>query len=88
MNPALSNPDTLGFLGNLSLGPNYARIIFAVFVFQVAAFAFYQLWRRQREYRRLDEAIKVHEETRQREAQATAGSGALHHHLKKDVWTN
>jgi hypothetical protein len=88
MNPALSNPDPLGFLGNLSLGPNCARTIVAVFVFLGAAFAFYQLWRRHREYRRLDEAIKLHEETRQREAQATAVSGALHHRLKKDVWTN
>lgn len=86
MNPALSNPDTLGFLGNLSLGANYARGIVAVFVFQGAAIAFYHLWRRQRELRRLDEAIKLHEEMQHR--QAPAVGGATHHNLKKDVWTN
>lgn len=88
MNLALSNPNTLGFLGNLSLGAGYARGIVALFVFQAVTLVFYSLWRRQREFRRLDEAIKLHEETKHRQAQAEASRGALHHNGKKDVWTN
>ncbi len=86
MNPAPSNPDTLGFLG--SLGASDARNIIAVFVFLAAALAFYSLWRKQRDFRRLDEAIKLHEETMHSEAPAAVGSGALRNQVKKDVWTN
>jgi len=86
MNPAPSNPDTFGFLGNLSLKASDARGIVVVFVFLAAALAFYSLWRRQRDYRRLDEAIKLHEEAKQ--SHAAVSSGALRNQAKKDVWSN
>jgi hypothetical protein len=68
MNPSFSNPDTLAFLGNLSLGATYTRSLLAVFVFQAFVFVFYHLWRNRRELRRFDEAIK-HDAATQLQAQ-------------------
>jgi hypothetical protein len=68
MDPSFSNPDTLGFLGNLSLGATYARSFAVVFVCQAFVFVFYHLWRTRRELRRFDEAIK-HDEATQLQAQ-------------------
>ena len=89
MDPALSNSDSLGFPGNLSLGANHACSIVAVFVFLAAAFAFYYLWRRVRQLNRLNHAIKLHaEEAIDSLNPAADANGALNRRLKRDVWTN
>lgn len=89
MDPALSNPDSLGFLGNLSLGANYARNIVAFFVFLAAVFAFSGLWRKQRQLGRLNQAIKLHdEEALDHEELAAVGCAAGNQRAKRDVWTN
>ena len=89
MDHALSNSDSLGFPGNLSLGANDARSIVAIFVFLAAAFAFYYLWRRVRQLNRLNHAIKLHgEEAIDCLAPAADRDGALDRRSKRDVWTN
>ena len=89
MDPAFSNPNSLGFLGNLSLDANGARNLLAVFVFLASALGFSRLWRKQRQLSRLNKAIKLHdEEAPEYEDFAAITGGALDHQAKRDSWIN
>jgi len=81
MATALSNPNTISFLGSLSVGAMYARGLITIFAIQAIAFAFYKIGRMRRELHLLDEGAKV------RQARLTAGNGEPQNQ-KRDVWTS
>jgi len=82
MTPALSNSDAFGFLGNLSAGFNHARCLMAAFLSLAFVLAFYSIWRVW------CSLIRLNKKAQQSLVQDEDDSGAPHHDLKRDVWTN
>jgi hypothetical protein len=81
MHLALTNPGTVAFLGNISVGSVYARGLIAVFAIQAIALGIYLVKRARCQLRFLDEAAK----DRYRQ---DASCGPTQQHPKKDVLVN